>query len=187
MTKGRCNFLKEWNDWDLEVHEDPAQIDRQGRAMTYPFTFRIFKRKMMGRFSSTTDLPYYDTSLTECTCYDFQGRKLPCKHIYRLAVELGYIEIINRPTFDKAKVEAIKNSDDIDSEPDQVKRQKSAMTSKCAPVSVDYAARTGVFAGSGKEPYQTTETTCTCRDYFVRRLPCKHIYRLRHELNNAAE
>lgn len=33
----------------------------------------------------------YSTSLEECTCVDFKRRKLPCKHIYRLAIELGLI------------------------------------------------------------------------------------------------
>lgn len=180
MTSGRCEFLKEWPEWDVSIHEDEAQIARQGRAMNYPFTFEVDKDNKTARFSSMTDLPYYDTSLKECTCYDFQERHLPCKHMYRLAVELGIIEIIKRPTYDKEKVEAIKNSSDIDSDPDQIKRQKSA--AKCKIISIDYENGTAVFAGSGKTPYKTTTDTCTCRDYFVRRLPCKHIYRLRMEL-----
>ena len=177
---GRCHLLKDWPDWDTSIHEDDAQIARQGRAMTYPCTFKVNKRKKTARFSSTTDLPYYDTSLEECTCYDFQERQLPCKHIYRLAVELGIIEIIKRPTFDKEKLEAIKSSEDIDSTPDQLKRQKSA--EKCKLLSIDPETGVGIFAGSGKTPYETTVDSCTCRDFFVRRLPCKHIYRLRMEL-----
>lgn len=178
---GRCQFLSDWNDWDDSIHKDEAQIARQGRAMNYPFTFKVNKKQKNARFSSTTDLPYYDTTLSSCTCYDFQERHLPCKHIYRLAVELGIIEIIRRPSFDKEKLQEIKNSEDIDSTPDQVKRQKSA--AKCKILSIDYAAGTGVFAGSGKTPYETTVNTCTCRDYFVRRLPCKHIYRMRMEMS----
>lgn len=177
---GRCQFLKDWPEWKDCIHEEEAQISRQGRAMTYPFSFKVNKRAQTARFSSTTDLPYYDTSLSECTCYDFQERKLPCKHIYRLAVELGIIDIIKRPTFDKERLAEIKNSDDIDSTPDQLKRQKGA--EKCKVLSIDYETGVGIFAGSGKTPYETTVSTCTCRDYFVRRLPCKHIYRLRIEL-----
>jgi len=77
----------------------------------------------------------------------------------------------------------MKNSADIDSDPEQIKRQKSGADKKCTPTSIDYDAETAIFTGSGKNPYITTIQTCTCRDYFVRRLPCKHIYRLRHELN----
>ena len=181
---GRCHIIKDWSDWDYSVHCDKPQTDRQGRAITYPFTFKINKRSNSARFSSTSELPYYDTTLSSCTCMDFQERKLPCKHIYRLALELGVIDIVKRPTFDKDKLADIKESSDIDNEPDQLKRQKSGMSAKCTPVEIDFENKTAIFKGSGKTPYTTTETTCTCRDYFVRKLPCKHIYRLRYELSN---
>lgn len=181
---GRCRIIKNWADWDDSVHCDKSQIDRQGRAFTYPFTFEIDEKTKSARFSSTSILPYYDTTLSSCTCFDFEERKLPCKHIYRLAAELGIVEIINRPTFDKEKLESVKNSSDIDNEPDQIKRQKSGMSSKCTPIEIDYENSTAIFSGSGKNPYLTTVSSCTCRDYFVRKLPCKHIYRLRYELAN---
>lgn len=184
MDIGRCRFIKDWPDWEPSIHADEAQISRQGRAMTYPFSFDIDKESQTARFSSTSDLPYYDTSLNKCNCGDFETRKLPCKHIYRLAVELGIIEIIKRPSggYDKDKVAAIKNSTDIDSDPEQLKRQKSAMDKKCTPTIINYEQKTAIFSGSGKKPYETTIDSCTCRDFFVRRLPCKHIYRLRYEL-----
>lgn len=34
----------------------------------------------------------YQTTLTACECVDFRRRKQPCKHMYRLAVELGVLE-----------------------------------------------------------------------------------------------
>ena len=180
---GRCRFLKDWPCWDVSIHADQAQIERQGRAMTYPFSFKINRKKQTGIFSSTSDLPYYSTTLSECNCYDFQQRNLPCKHMYRLAVELGVIEIIKRSSFDKATVQAIKESADIDTHPDQKKRMEKAKEAKYQPLSIDYNAGTAVFAGSGKIPYETTLNSCTCRDFVVRRLPCKHIYRLRMELD----
>lgn len=184
---GRCQILKDWPDWDYSIHCEKPQIDRQERANTYPFTFVLFEETESARFSSTSELPYYDTTLSSCTCMDFQERHLPCKHMYRLAEELGYIDIVKRKpvhTFDKDKLMNIKQSSDIDNEPDQIKRRESGMSSKCTPVEIDYDNRTAIFKGSGKTPYTTTESTCTCRDYFVRRLPCKHIYRLRYELDN---
>lgn len=187
MTSGRCRFLKEWSEWDISVHNDDAQISRQGRAMTYPFMFKIYTASKTARFSSTSDLPYYDTSLSQCNCYDFQGRQLPCKHMYRLAVELGVIEIIRRTlgggsSSGKELLAEIRASEDVDSHPEQVKRAEKAKDAKMAPVSIDYIEQTAIFAGSGKKPYETTVDSCTCRDFFVRRLPCKHIYRLRMEL-----
>ncbi|GHV35241.1 hypothetical protein FACS18949_12800 [Clostridia bacterium] len=184
MDFGRCRFIGVWTDWENEIHADEAQIGRQGRSMTYPFDFKVNEKTKSARFSSTTDLPFYKTTLNSCNCYDFQERKLPCKHIYRLAVELGLIEIIKRPTFDKETLESIKESADIDAHPEQVKRQKSAMGSKCAPTDINFVDKTAIFTGSGKIPYTTTTESCTCRDFFVRKLPCKHIYRLRHELSN---
>jgi hypothetical protein len=153
--------------------------------MTYPFEFNINEGNKTARFSSTSELPHYDTSLSYCDCFDFQERALPCKHIYRLAAELGLIEIIDRSTgeFVRDKIADVKNADDVDTHPEQLKRQKSAMDKKCAPLDIDVENKTARFGGSGKNPYDTTMESCTCRDYFVRRLPCKHIYRLRHELN----
>lgn len=190
MTYGRCKFIRDWLEWDKVIHTDGAQIERQGRAMTYHFTFDVNGLIETGRFSSTSDLPYYDTSLSQCTCHDFQGRHLPCKHMYRLAVELGVIEIVRRASgggsaTSKKLLEEVKSSENVDSHPEQVKRMEKASGAKIAPLSIDYASKTAIFPGSGKAPYETTVDTCTCRDYFVRRLPCKHIYRLRMELEKA--
>ena len=183
MDFGRCRIILPWLDWEYSIHTDESQIIRQGRAMHYPFEFQINKETQTARFSSTSDLPYYDTSLSCCDCYDFQERNLPCKHIYRLAVELGFIEIFKRPSFNKSIVDEIKSSCDVDNHPEQLKRQKSGMSKKCDPVELNRLDGTGIFSGSGKKPYETTTDSCTCRDFFVRRLPCKHIYRLRHELS----
>jgi transcriptional antiterminator Rof (Rho-off) len=190
MISGRCKFLKEWPEWDSSVHGDDAQIERQGRAMTYKFTYDVNGLTETARFSSTSDLPYYDTSLSQCTCHDFQDRHLPCKHMYRLAVELGVVEIVRRPSgggsaASKKLLEEVKASENIDSHPEQIKRMEKARGAKMAPLSIDYASKTAIFPGSGKTPYETTVDTCTCRDYVVRRLPCKHIYRLRMELEKA--
>ena len=189
MISGRCKFLKDWPEWDSSIHADNAQIERQGRAMTYHFTFDVNGLTETGRFSSTSDLPYYDTSLSQCTCHDFQDRRLPCKHIYRLAVELGVIEIIRRPAggYSKELLSGIKSMEDVDTHPEQIKRMEKARGAKMAPVSIDCIEQTAVFSGSGKKPYETTVVSCTCRDFFVRRLPCKHIYRLRMELEKLCE
>lgn len=180
---GRCHLIKDWPEWELSIHDNEEQINRQGRAMHYPFTFKIHKDKKTARFSSTTSLPYYDTSLSSCTCFDFQERNLPCKHVYRLAVELGIIEIIDRhKSYKKEELNKIRNSSDVDSHPEQIKRQEKSM--KCNPIEINYQDETAIFAGSGKNPYTTTTQSCTCRDYILRKLPCKHIYRLRYELTN---
>lgn len=49
----------------------------------------------------------YDVTLNSCTCHDFQMRQLPCKHIYKLAFELGYFEL---PKINHAAATAFKES-----------------------------------------------------------------------------
>ena len=65
---------------------------------------------------------------------------------------------------------------------DQLSRIKSATSAKTTPMSIDKDSMTGIFAGSGKEPYQVNLDSCTCGDFHRRKLPCKHIYRLAIEL-----
>lgn len=126
MDFGRCRIIVPWGNWENDIHADESQIDRQGRSMTYPFSFDIDEKNKIAHFSSTSELPFYDTSLSECTCGDFQARKLPCKHIYRLAVELGIIEIIKRAPggYDKDAVSRIKESSDVDRRPRTTKAAK---------------------------------------------------------------
>ncbi len=185
-THGRCHILKDWPEWDPSVHESQEQIIRQGRAKTYPFDFiQIDEDYCLGKFSSTSDLPFYITSLGQCDCYDFQRRQLPCKHIYRLAMELGVIELINRPSipYTADELNAIREMDNPDTHPEQIKRMESARKIKAEKMELNRAQRSAIFAGSGKTPYITTESECTCRDFILRKLPCKHIYRLRMALD----
>lgn len=71
----------------------------------------------------------------------------------------------------------------IHSDPEQIKRQKSAVSAKLTPVSIDPTLCSGSFKGSRASNYLTTLNSCTCVDFVRRKLPCKHIYRLAHELN----
>ncbi len=187
MEYGRCRFIGVWSDWELLLHANKAQIARQGWAMTYPFSFCVNASTKTARFSSTSDLPYYDTSLSACDCYDFQERKMPCKHIYRLAVELGIIEIFKRPSFNKEDIEIIKNSSDIDTHPAQVKRYERGMEFKKRQFAIDFENKTASFLGSGSTLYKVTIDSCTCRDFLTRDLPCKHIYRLRYEVSKQCQ
>ena len=65
---------------------------------------------------------------------------------------------------------------------DEEKRLASAQQSKTTPTSIDCEHETGVFYGSGKEPYQTSLASCTCNDFVRRKKPCKHVFRLAMEL-----
>lgn len=63
----------------------------------------------------------------------------------------------------------------LHSNSDQLKRQKSALRLKIEEVNKEL--RTGTING-----HAVSLEECDCQDFRVRRLPCKHIYRLAHEL-----
>lgn len=67
---------------------------------------------------------------------------------------------------------------------DQQKRLNSARLAATSPLSVDAENQCAVFKSSGQNPYNTTLNSCTCVDFFRRKLPCKHIYRLAMEIGS---
>lgn len=73
--------------WQHVDHNDPMQLVRQSRACEARFTpLEINPVNGVARFRGVES--DYATSLTQCTCMDFQRHLRPCKHMYRLAYEL---------------------------------------------------------------------------------------------------
>lgn len=64
----------------------------------------------------------------------------------------------------------------------QQKAVSKAILSQTTPISVDSDKQTAVFWGSGKAPYQTSISSCTCSEFIRFKVPCKHIYRFAMEL-----
>lgn len=60
---------------------------------------------------------------------------------------------------------------------EQQNRQKSACNNQLTPLSIDQDNELGYFKN-----YKTSLESCTCRDFILRKLPCKHMYRLAYEL-----
>lgn len=78
-----------WSKWN-GVHEDPEQIKRFDKSKTAECTpLEVDKLTGVGRFSGSSGV--YETNLEVCRCRDFIIRRKPCKHMYRLAIELGII------------------------------------------------------------------------------------------------
>lgn len=76
-----------WADWD-SIHNLPDQQKRLSSACKAPCTpISLNPEQQTGVFSGSSGV--YQTSLTQCTCIDFSRRHKPCKHMYRLAIELG--------------------------------------------------------------------------------------------------
>lgn len=73
----------------------------------------------------------------------------------------------------------------IHNDSEQLKRIATAKKADTTPTAVNRENNTAEFKGSGKNPYITTLDSCTCGDFFRRKLPCKHIYRLALELEGS--
>lgn len=72
----------------IGVNDAPDQIKRLKSAKTAACTpLSVSVEECCGVFSGSHGT--YNTTIDSCTCVDFVRRKLPCKHIYRLAIELG--------------------------------------------------------------------------------------------------
>lgn len=78
-----------WKMWDKK-HDSDDQRKRLTSAKKANMTpVSVDSESGTGIFFGSTN---YETSLSECTCIDFKRRKLPCKHMYRLAIELGILD-----------------------------------------------------------------------------------------------
>lgn len=73
-------------------------------------------------------------------------------------------------------------SDNLENDEAQAKRMASARKSALTPIQINHTELSGIFSGKHGE-YVTTIANCQCGDFISRRKPCKHIFRLAHELN----
>ena len=75
--------------WDEHIHQLPEQQDRIIRARSATTTpDSVDKESKTAVFKAGK----YQVTLDSCTCVDFSRTRRPCKHIYRLAMELGLLE-----------------------------------------------------------------------------------------------
>lgn len=85
--------LRLWqNTWSPETHETDYAKKRIISAKSAKLTpIKIDAEDFYGYFQGKSGR--YETFLDYCPCGDFHRSKLPCKHIYRLAIELGLMNI----------------------------------------------------------------------------------------------
>ena len=75
-----------WEQWK-DVHSSSEQKKRQERALEKKCSpISINKEQASGLFKGSKG--QYVTSLSQCDCVNLVRRKLPCKHMYRLAHKL---------------------------------------------------------------------------------------------------
>ena len=77
-----------WDEWDESVHHKKGQYTRFHKALCDEVT--VVNRRYPATVQGSTGA-LYCTSLSTCSCPDFEKRGLPCKHIYRLALDRGII------------------------------------------------------------------------------------------------
>lgn len=100
-----------WDEQGFEVHSTEDQIKRQKSAAKVCVESLDIENKI-------AVINGYDVTLCSCTCRDYSVRRLPCKHMYRLAIELGIFE--EQPTI-KSKTK--KNSCTLTISADQIYEQ----------------------------------------------------------------
>jgi len=85
-----------FGNWPEEMHTDVDQVKRIQSGM------KLSKKKILEMdLSEGSDAPViviqgsahepYVSTLTSCTCADFEMRMRPCKHIYFLADQMGLL------------------------------------------------------------------------------------------------
>jgi hypothetical protein len=105
-----------FGNWEESVHNDYEQIKRIAFMQRIkPENVTVFPEKQSAEIVGSDGI--YDVTLNSCTCYDFEARQLPCKHIYKLASELGYLDDL--PKVNRKAAKAFK--DNLSSEIDHYK------------------------------------------------------------------
>jgi hypothetical protein len=79
-----------WNRWS-ECHSDINQQKRMESAKKAACT-PVFLDQTTGSAHFKGSSGNHTTSLEQCSCIDFNRRRLPCKHMYRLAMEFELID-----------------------------------------------------------------------------------------------
>ena len=82
-----------WRKWPASFLTSPEQAPRRKRSHGVILS-SLDREKARATFTSVTSygVRTYETSLDMCTCPDFEERRKPCKHIFRLADELGLMK-----------------------------------------------------------------------------------------------
>lgn len=87
-----------FGQWDDSLHDTPDQVSIRENADSV--TLLEFDPASQSGVALGSEGKHYSVTLDSCECGYFISRKRPCKHIYRLAQELGLSEPV--PPLDTA-------------------------------------------------------------------------------------
>lgn len=100
-----------WKKWETQIHSSEDSKKRILSAQKPDLTpLRLDQEDGFAYFQGSHGR--YETFLDYCPCGDFHRRKLPCKHIYRLAMELGLFE--GNPVNDISRIKIPRNIKGLD-------------------------------------------------------------------------
>jgi len=134
----------------------------------------------------------YTVTLNSCSCSSFLLNHRPCKHMLWLAMEVGVVDYGESPSLKDVE----KLQDKIDSFIANSPFKRSAVFSAMSSDnllhddrfmtayndnSMRLIAAPKICArvrGQSENVYDVTLDSCTCKDYVIRKRPCKHMYRL---------
>lgn len=92
FDKAADSFVNGYGEGFHCSDEQSTRFQRACSDVTIGKVVSVDKKKLRAKIkSSYKPDTIYSVSLAECTCPDFQQRKLPCKHMYKLALELGIV------------------------------------------------------------------------------------------------
>lgn len=80
---------------NLKLHNEPEQKYRQEGISKYKQLKNTSEQTIQEILEEKEIVETYHTTLSSCTCADFEERRLPCIHIYRLANILGLFKSPN--------------------------------------------------------------------------------------------
>lgn len=81
---------QKWNTWN-DCHATTDQLRRIQRACEESYNIK-YEDTVRGTALFIGGSGKYNASLIECSCPDFKKRRLPCKHMYKLAIDMKLLE-----------------------------------------------------------------------------------------------
>lgn len=95
--------LSQWGGWALNVHESGIQRNRQYRA----YFICCEESSGIQYLANGWRVHGYGVTLNRCECNDFFERRLPCKHIYSVAIDLKIDLPFTRSNYEEAKKQGL--------------------------------------------------------------------------------
>jgi predicted nucleic acid-binding Zn finger protein len=194
--------LEGWNFQDDVMNGSPGSINRQKSAANL-VVIRLDHKARTGVFLDHEKGTQSTTSLTTCDCRDFQfvgrvPRKTlqPCKHVYRLAMELGLLaaKYLDHEAREAIRARSVADQKRAEDErivslgyeagqwgqwPEQVHRSGLQVNRQYRAYFILEDEAESVHQEGARwrvRDYAVELDLCECADFEDRRLPCKHIY-----------